>query len=105
VAAWLRTRGERWDTSEQAPTRPAMLTAWAVGFVAYQVINPGYLAHWSTFWTKIGEHLHTIGHTWLSASITAFLVSVVIALPFAGSGSASDAAPERAGSAPELATP
>jgi len=105
VAAWLRTRGERWDTSEQAPTRPAMLTAWAVGFVAYQVINPGYLAHWSTFWTKIGEHLHTIGHTWLSASITAFLVSVVIALPFAGSGSASDVAPERAGSAPELATP
>jgi putative hydroxymethylpyrimidine transporter CytX len=83
VAAWLRTRGDGWDTSDNAPLRPGMLAAWAAGFLAYQLINPGSLAHWSTFWTRAGEHLHTVGHTWLSASVTSFVVAVVLAYPFA----------------------
>ena len=84
VAAWVRTRGAGWDVTDRAPLRPAMLVAWLAGFVAYQLVNPGQLAHWSSFWTTVGNDLHTSGHVWLSASISSFLVSLFIALPFAG---------------------
>jgi putative hydroxymethylpyrimidine transporter CytX len=83
VAVWWRTRGESLDLSESAPTRPAMLGAWLVGFAVYQLINPGSLAHWSSFWTTASTHLHTAGHTWLSASVTSFAVALLLALPFA----------------------
>jgi putative hydroxymethylpyrimidine transporter CytX len=83
IAGWLRTRGHGWDLTESAPFRPGMLAAWVAGFVAYQVISPTPLAHWGSFWTKAGEQLHTLGHTWLSASVASFVVAVVLALPFA----------------------
>ncbi|MEO9237811.1 MAG: cytosine permease, partial [Jatrophihabitantaceae bacterium] len=85
IAAWLRTRGEHWDISAAAPLRPVMLSAWLIGFVVYQVINPGSIQYWSDFWTRIGTDLHTLGHPWLSASIASFLVAVLIALPKASS--------------------
>ncbi|MDQ1751875.1 MAG: nucleobase:cation symporter, family [Pseudonocardiales bacterium] len=83
VAVWWRSRGESLDLSESAPTRPAMLGAWLIGFTVYQLINPGSLAHWSNFWTTVSTHLHTAGHTWLSASVTSFAVALLLALPFA----------------------
>jgi NCS1 family nucleobase:cation symporter-1 len=85
IAAWIRSRGRGWDTSDTAVLRPGMLVAWLVGFVVYQVINPGSIAHWSDFWTSAGTGLHTLGHPWLSASIASFVVAVLIALPFAAS--------------------
>lgn len=81
IAAWLRTRGQRWDVSIDAPLRPGMVAAWLVGFVVYQVINPGSIAYWSDFWTRIGTDLHTLNHAWLSASIASFVIAVLIALP------------------------
>jgi NCS1 family nucleobase:cation symporter-1 len=86
VAAWLRTRGTGWDTTDRAPVRPGMLTAWAIGFLVYQVINPGSMAYWSDFWTTVGNHLHSTGHIWLSASITSFAAALLIAYPFAQVG-------------------
>jgi len=83
TAAWLRTRGEGLNIGAHAPTRLGMLIAWLGGVVTYQVINPGTLSYWSDFWTNIGEALNTLGHTWLSASVTSFLVAVLLALPFA----------------------
>jgi nucleobase:cation symporter-1, NCS1 family len=85
-AGWRRTRAAGWDVSENAPVRPGMLAAWLAGFVAYQLISPTPLAHWSGFWTKVGEHLHTVGHTWLSASLASFIVALLVALPFAAVG-------------------
>jgi purine-cytosine permease-like protein len=85
LAAWLVIGSARWDVSADAPSRPGMLAAWLVGFVTYQLINPGSLAYWSDFWTRAGTDLHTLGHRWLSASITSFLVAVLIALPAARS--------------------
>lgn len=85
IAAWIRSRGQNWDTSEHAPVRPGMLLAWLVGFLCYQLINPGSIAHWSDFWTSAGTRLHTLSHPWLSASIASFVVAVALALPFAGS--------------------
>jgi putative hydroxymethylpyrimidine transporter CytX len=83
IACWLRTRGTAWNTSTNAPLRPAMLVAWAAGFVVYQLVNPGAIPHWSDFWTAIGTALHTLGHPWLSASLAAFAVALLVALPFA----------------------
>ena len=83
VAGWVRTRGDGWDVSDQAPVRPGMIFAWVAGFVVYQLINPGDIAGWSAFWTRIGVDLHTSGHPWLSASIASFVVAVLLALPFA----------------------
>jgi hypothetical protein len=60
-----------------------MLVAWAAGFVVYQLVNPGAIPHWSDFWTAIGAALHTLGHPWLSASLAAFAVALLVALPFA----------------------
>ena len=60
-----------------------MLLAWAAGFVSYQLVNPGAIPGWSDAWLSVGTWLHTVDHPWLSASITAFVVAFVIALPFA----------------------
>ena len=85
IACWLRLRGAGWNTSSSAPLRPAMLAAWAAGFVVYQLVNPGTIPHWSDFWTGLGTRLHTLGHPWLSASLAAFAVALLVAFPFAGS--------------------
>jgi purine-cytosine permease-like protein len=85
IAAWIRSRGQGWNTAADAPARPGMLLAWLIGFLCYQLINPGSIAHWSEFWTSAGTRLHTLGHPWLSASIASFAVAVLLALPFAQS--------------------
>ena len=36
-----RSRGGTWDLSESAPARWSMVVPWLLGFVAYQLINPG----------------------------------------------------------------
>lgn len=84
LAAWLRTRGAGWNTSPDAPARPGMMGAWAAGFVAYQLVNPGAIPGWSSAWTAAATALHTLGHPWLSASLTSFLVAVVVAVLFTG---------------------
>jgi NCS1 family nucleobase:cation symporter-1 len=84
IACWLRGRAAGWDISSDAPVRPAMLIAWAAGFVVYQLVNPGAIPRWSDFWTGLGTQLHTLGHPWLSASLASFAVALLVALPFAG---------------------
>jgi purine-cytosine permease-like protein len=96
IACWLRLRGHAWNTESNAPLRPAMLAAWAAGFVVYQLVNPGAIPHWSDFWTTAGTDLHTLGHPWLSASLAAFAVALLVALPFAGPSTAPPIEPARA---------
>jgi NCS1 family nucleobase:cation symporter-1 len=95
IACWLRLRGSDWNTSSAAPLRPAMLIAWVAGFIAYQLVNPGAIPHWADFWTGIGTRLHTLGHPWLSASLVAFAVALLVALPFAGRATTAAATPAR----------
>lgn len=83
IGAWARTRGAGWDVSESAPTRAWMAVAWVAGFVTYELVNPGAVAGWSPLWTRAGQALHTVGHPWLSASLTAFVVSAVLAVALA----------------------
>ena len=85
LAAWLARGGRQWNVSPDAPFRPGMATAWALGFVVYQLINPGAIPGWSDAWTSLAEALHTTGHPWLSASLASFLVAFVLALLIARS--------------------
>jgi cytosine/uracil/thiamine/allantoin permease len=89
VVDWyLLSRGE-WDLTERARTRWSMLAAWALGFVAYQLVNPGYVSWWAGPWTR-AEHLlhftpdaHTTtvaAHSWVSASLVSFVVAALAAL-------------------------
>jgi hypothetical protein len=64
-----------------------MLAAWAGGFFAYQLVNPGAIPGWSDLWTDAGSWLNTLHHPWLSASLTSFVVAVLVALPFAATPS------------------
>lgn len=83
LAAWAAARGRGWDTSTTAPTRPLMLVAWAVGVVVYQLVNPGDLPGWSDLWTWAGASLRAATGSWLSASLTSFVVAAAIAYPLA----------------------
>jgi putative hydroxymethylpyrimidine transporter CytX len=74
------TRGRRWDLSASARSRWAMLLPWAVGFVVYQLINPGYVSWWASAWSSFG---HSIGFTpasWMSASILSFCAAGILTL-------------------------
>mgnify|MGYP000925941078 CR=1 FL=1 len=47
VADFFVVRRGRWDTSDSARFRWAPAAAWALGFVAYQLIYPGAVPVWS----------------------------------------------------------
>jgi nucleobase:cation symporter-1, NCS1 family len=79
VDYFLTSRG-RWDLSTSSPTRLSMLLSWAIGFVAYQLINPGYVSWWVNAWTWIARTIHFTPQSWMSASILSFLAAAVATL-------------------------
>jgi hypothetical protein len=60
-----------------------MVVPWAFGFAAYQVVYPGGIGWWVTAWHWVASHLHLAPPTWMSASVTAFVVSSALTLPIA----------------------
>jgi putative hydroxymethylpyrimidine transporter CytX len=81
VVRYFVQRGSReWDTSETAPNRWWLLVPWLLGFAAYQMINPGYIARWASLWSRIDGWLHFTPATWMSASIMSFLVAALVTL-------------------------
>jgi putative hydroxymethylpyrimidine transporter CytX len=71
----------RWNLAENAPTRWTMLVPWLAGFVAYQMINPGYIGWWATMWQHIDDALGFTKTSWMSASVLSFLVAAAVTLP------------------------
>jgi purine-cytosine permease-like protein len=71
----------RWDLSETAPARWAMLIPWFAGFVAYQMINPGYIAWWTSMWQHIDDAVGFTPSSWMSASLVSFFVAAVVTVP------------------------
>ena len=57
-----------------------MLVPWAVGFVTYQLINPGYISWWVAAWTRFGRAIGFRPESWMSASICSFVVAGVLTL-------------------------
>jgi nucleobase:cation symporter-1, NCS1 family len=74
-------RRDRWDVSEHAPARWAMVVPWVAGFVTYQLVNPGYVTWWVDGWSKIAGWIDFTPSTWMSASVLSFLVAAAVTLP------------------------
>lgn len=76
-----------WDLSSRAPSRWAMVVPWALGFVTYQLINPGSLPPWVAAWTWIGQRIGFTPAGWMSASICSFAVAGIATLAIGAVGS------------------
>jgi putative hydroxymethylpyrimidine transporter CytX len=73
-----------WNLSRRAPRRLTMLVPWAMGFVTYQLINPGYVSWWVSLWTNVDRLIDFRATSWMSASLCSFFVAAVATL--AGGG-------------------
>jgi NCS1 family nucleobase:cation symporter-1 len=82
VDFFVVSRG-RWDLSVNSPVRWTTFVAWLLGFLVYQLINPGYIGWWVRMWGHIQSWLHFTPHTWMSASLFALAVSAVATLVLA----------------------
>jgi nucleobase:cation symporter-1, NCS1 family len=76
---FLAGRSAHWDTSVRARSRWGMLVAWLVGLAVYQLINPGDVGAWSTFWVHVAGWLHFTAQSWMSASLFSFLAAGIVA--------------------------
>ncbi|MEJ2870317.1 cytosine permease [Actinomycetospora sp. OC33-EN08] len=76
----------RLDLSRWAPSRPLMIVAWVVGLAVYQLINPGGAPGWSDAWTALRDAIGFVPPSWLSASLTSFLVAALVAAGCAALG-------------------
>ena len=65
------------NLSARSQSRSTMLVPWGIGFVVYQLINPGYIGWWVTMWAHIGSALHFHAPSWMSASLTSFVASLL----------------------------
>ena len=54
-----------------------MLIAWALGFISYQLINPGFVHWWASAWQRVDRWLGFTPQSWMSASILSFLVFTI----------------------------
>ena len=79
VDYYLFHRGQ-WDVSDAARPRWDMTVPWAAGFVAYQLINPGFVGWWARWWVARQHQLHFTPPTWASASLISFVVAGALAL-------------------------
>jgi nucleobase:cation symporter-1, NCS1 family len=81
VVDYYLLRRRVWDLSESAPARTLMLVPWLAGFIAYQLINPGYLGWWSRRWQHLDAWLHFTPTSWMSASLISFAVAALVTVP------------------------
>ena len=70
----------QWDLSENVRPRWVTLLPWALGFCAYQLINPGSISWWSTAWGHVQTWLDFTPASWMSASLLSFLVAALATL-------------------------
>ena len=73
-----------WNLSLRAPKRVAMLVPWSMGFITYQLINPGYISWWVSLWMNVGRRIDFKAASWMSASLCSFFVAAAVTL--AGGG-------------------
>jgi purine-cytosine permease-like protein len=74
-------RTHTWDVSPTAPARPVMVVPWLLGFVVYQLLNPGSVGWWVRMWHHVDGWLHFSVRTWMSASVFSFLVAAITTVP------------------------
>jgi nucleobase:cation symporter-1, NCS1 family len=82
----------RWDVSDQARFRWPPVVAWLAGFIAYQLVYPGALSGWSSFWYDMQGWLHITPPTWLGSSVASIVVAgcLTFVLGLAAAGGRND---------------
>ncbi|MGH8962092.1 MAG: purine-cytosine permease family protein [Jatrophihabitantaceae bacterium] len=70
----------QWDLGENVRPRWSTLIPWALGFCAYQLVNPGSIDWWTRAWAHIQSWLHFTPPSWMSASLTSFVVAALVTL-------------------------
>jgi hypothetical protein len=80
VRYFVRGGHKSWDTSATAAPRWSLLVPWLLGFVAYQLVNPGTIGWWARDWGHIQSWLHFTPQSWMSASVLSFAVAFVATL-------------------------
>ena len=82
IADFFLVSKMNWDVSGTARFRWQPAVAWLIGFVAYQVVNPGTVSRWSPFWTDVQQRVfnHQPVPTWLGATVTSIVVSMLAAV-------------------------
>lgn len=78
---YFAVRRHGWDVSEDAPARWVMVVPWVLGFVTYQIVNPGYVTWWVDRWVTVQGWINFTWHSWMSASVLSFAVAAIVALP------------------------
>jgi putative hydroxymethylpyrimidine transporter CytX len=74
-------RTHTWDVSPHAPARPLMILPWLLGFVVYQLLNPGSIGWWVRMWHHVDGWLHLTVQSWMSASLFSFVVAAAATAP------------------------
>ncbi len=74
-------RTHTWDVTATAPPRPLMIVPWVIGFITYQLLNPGYIGWWVRMWQHVDRWLHLTVQSWMSASVFSFLIAVIATVP------------------------
>jgi hypothetical protein len=71
---------QRWDVSSTSRLRAAPVIAWACGFIAYQLVYPGTVPGWASFWTAVDERIGFVPPGWLGSSVAAIVVGGLVML-------------------------
>ncbi len=79
VDYYVLRRGS-WDVTDDSPTRWLMFVPWLAGFVTYQLINPGLVSSWRSFWMARQDDLGFAPPSWTSASLSSFIVAAALTL-------------------------
>lgn len=80
VTDYYLVRRGPWDVSDASPTRWVMVVPWVLGFVTYQLINPGLVTAWQRFWVARQDDLGFSPPSWASASVMSFVVAALATL-------------------------
>jgi purine-cytosine permease-like protein len=81
VVDYFVVRRGAWPVGEDAPARWEMVVPWVAGFVAYQLINPGFVASWASFWAARQRDVGLAPPpAWTSASLVSFVVAAALTL-------------------------
>ena len=83
VDFFILSKGQ-WDLSPGTGPRWAMLVPWAVGFITYQLINPGYVSWWVSAWSRVAQAIGFTPSSWMSASILSFALAAAATLLVGG---------------------
>jgi putative hydroxymethylpyrimidine transporter CytX len=80
---YVLSRGD-WHPSTHGRRRYVLFAPWALGFVVYQLINPGYISWWVSVWSRLAMLIDFRAPSWMSASISSFLVAALATLGVGG---------------------